>query len=158
MTRYLSEEARRTAHTCHWPGCKTAVAERLWGCSKHWAMLPPQFQKAIWFFYRRGQEVTKTPSAGYLLIANAVNLWCQGMMTKIIVSQKPLKHRPLNEQEVERLTASLLVQAQELLKEKGYTLPPDAMPTEHQVALHDITAKWSAERAVKPKTELELKK
>ena len=48
------------------------------------------------------------------------------------------EQRP-NEQEVERLTASLLVQAQELLKEKGYTLPPDAMPTEHQVALHDIT-------------------
>lgn len=53
-------------HTCHWPGCDKRVAPALWGCLKHWRMLPLAIQRRIWRAYRPGQENTKTPSREYI--------------------------------------------------------------------------------------------
>lgn len=62
-------------HTCHWPGCKTKVAPRMWGCAPHWFTLPVHLRGKIWATYVPGQEVTKTPSTAYLAAANEVQTW-----------------------------------------------------------------------------------
>ena len=43
-------------HTCHWPGCDLQVAPALWGCKRHWYMLPIHIRKRIWATYKIGQE------------------------------------------------------------------------------------------------------
>lgn len=65
------------SHLCHWPGCKTAVPPKLWGCAKHWFRLPKYLRDAIWRHYVPGQEVTKTPSAAYVTVAQNVQDWIQ---------------------------------------------------------------------------------
>jgi len=62
-------------HTCHWPGCDRPVPPAMWGCKAHWFSLPTGLRAEIWRTYRRGQEVTKTPSADYLVAAKAVQTW-----------------------------------------------------------------------------------
>jgi hypothetical protein len=62
-------------HTCHWPGCDVEVEPKFWGCWKHWSSLPKRLQNHIWATYRRGQEVTKTPSPEYIRAANDVQAW-----------------------------------------------------------------------------------
>jgi hypothetical protein len=64
-----------TVHHCHWPGCLQPVPPRLWGCRKHWFMLPKKLRDAIWREYVPGQEITKTPSDAYVLVALEVQEW-----------------------------------------------------------------------------------
>lgn len=71
------------SHHCHAIGCEKPVPPRLLMCAQHWRMVPAHLQRLIWRVYRRGQEVTKTPSAVYLAaqahvvayVANAENVW-----------------------------------------------------------------------------------
>jgi hypothetical protein len=63
------------SHECHWPGCKVLVPPAMWGCKPHWFALPKRLRDRIWATYRRGQEVTKTPSAAYIEVANEVQAW-----------------------------------------------------------------------------------
>jgi hypothetical protein len=65
-------------HTCHWPGCGKEVPPAMWGCSPHWFSLPKHLRDRIWATYRRGQEITKTPSPEYLEAALAVQDWIAG--------------------------------------------------------------------------------
>ena len=58
-------------HTCHAPGCRTAVPPKMFACRPHWFALPRQLRDAIWATYRPGQEVTKDPSPAYLEAAAA---------------------------------------------------------------------------------------
>ena len=62
-------------HTCHWPGCETRVPPAMWGCKGHWFALPKRLRDRIWATYRRGQEVTKTPSPEYMEAAREVQDW-----------------------------------------------------------------------------------
>jgi hypothetical protein len=62
-------------HTCHWPGCETEVAPKLWGCAFHWLKLPKRLRDRVWAAYVPGQEITKTPSAKYLEVALDVQRW-----------------------------------------------------------------------------------
>lgn len=62
-------------HTCHWPGCRTEVPPKRWGCGRHWFALPKPIRDAIWAAYRPGQEITKTPSEEYLKVAREANEW-----------------------------------------------------------------------------------
>jgi hypothetical protein len=55
-----------TAHTCLARGCGLIVAPRLLMCRRHWRMVPPELQRAVWHHYRPGQERDKRPSALYL--------------------------------------------------------------------------------------------
>jgi hypothetical protein len=66
-----------TGHTCHWPGCQTAVPPRLWGCKKHWFALPAHFRRKLWGVYVPGQEITKTPSAEYIAVAREIQDWIE---------------------------------------------------------------------------------
>lgn len=64
-----------SVHHCHWPGCRIPVAPRLWGCKKHWMMLPKHLRDLIWATYRPGQEITKDPSREYMNAAKLVQDW-----------------------------------------------------------------------------------
>lgn len=64
-----------TDHTCHWPGCTKKVPPRMWGCGRHWNMLPEYIRDAIWNAYVPGQEVRKDPSPAYLRAAQAARHW-----------------------------------------------------------------------------------
>lgn len=59
----------RVRHLCHAEGCPVEVAPSLLMCLKHWRMVPPPLKAAVWREYRRGQEVDKRPSPGYLKAA-----------------------------------------------------------------------------------------
>jgi hypothetical protein len=63
------------SHTCHWPNCSVEVPPAMWGCRKHWFMLPKHLRDKVWATYRKGQEITKTPSPEYLNVAREVQDW-----------------------------------------------------------------------------------
>lgn len=62
-------------HECHWPGCGKEVPPAMWGCKGHWFTLPKHLRDLIWATYRRGQEITKSPSPEYIAAALAVQEW-----------------------------------------------------------------------------------
>lgn len=62
-------------HVCHWPGCGKEVPPAMWGCKGHWFALPKHLRDRIWATYRRGQEITKTPSPEYLEAALEIQAW-----------------------------------------------------------------------------------
>jgi hypothetical protein len=49
----------------------------MWGCRAHWFALPRSIRRDILAAYRRGQEITKTPSAAYLVAARAARAWIE---------------------------------------------------------------------------------
>lgn len=62
-------------HACHWTGCGKQCKPAMWGCARHWSMLPKRLRDAIWREYRSGQEVTLTPSRAYLAVVHEVEAW-----------------------------------------------------------------------------------
>lgn len=56
-------------HHCHATGCTTTVPPEMWGCKKHWFMLPSAIRKRIWASYRSGQCDDMNPSREYCLAA-----------------------------------------------------------------------------------------
>jgi hypothetical protein len=56
---------RREFHTCLWPGCKILVSPKLWGCRRHWCMLPLDVRMDIQNAYKEGQERSETLSREY---------------------------------------------------------------------------------------------
>lgn len=67
-------------HICHWPTCESSVPPKMWGCRKHWFMLPKAIRDAIWLTYKPGQEITKTPSENYLKVAFAADLHAMNLI------------------------------------------------------------------------------
>lgn len=72
---------RLRAHRCGWPGCGRPVAPALWGCSKHWLMLPETIRTRIWRAYRPGQEDTNA-SAEYIDAAEAAQFYIKSIEDK----------------------------------------------------------------------------
>ena len=64
-------------HHCHWPGCETECPPKMWGCSKHWFRLPKGLRADVWKTYVPGQEITKTPSEAYMMVALRVQEFCR---------------------------------------------------------------------------------
>lgn len=85
-------------HTCHWNDCEVAVPPKMWGCKKHWFMLPKYIRDEIWAFYRPGQEVDKQPSEAYLDAAMHARAWIADYIekNKTIPSRKPLSQESLD--------------------------------------------------------------
>lgn len=54
------------SHKCHARGCQREIPPRLLMCLTHWRQVPKPLQAAVWRHYRKGQEITKDPSAAYL--------------------------------------------------------------------------------------------
>lgn len=45
---------RERTHECHWPHCGERVPRSLWGCRKHWYMLPARIRDQINWAWRHG--------------------------------------------------------------------------------------------------------
>ena len=69
-------------HTCHWPNCTVEVPAKMWGCKSHWFTLPKGLRNKVWATYKPGQEITKTPSKAYIIVAGQVNDWCREYIAK----------------------------------------------------------------------------
>ncbi len=76
------KNARQTRdHECHWPDCTEQVKPAVWGCRKHWFMLPKELRDEIWRAYRPGQEGDQRPSRAYLDAARKVQAWIAARTT-----------------------------------------------------------------------------
>lgn len=53
------------AHTCHATNCRVPVPPTMWGCRKHWFMVPKPIRDRIWQTYRAGQCDDMSPSGAY---------------------------------------------------------------------------------------------
>lgn len=60
-----------SAHLCHARGCRTPVPPKMLMCKRHWRMVPPELQRAVWANYRPGQCDDKRPSQEWMAAANA---------------------------------------------------------------------------------------
>lgn len=49
----------------------------MWGCKSHWFRLPKVIRDRIWATYRPGQEISKTPSKAYLIVAGGAQKWIE---------------------------------------------------------------------------------
>lgn len=72
---HVKAAAQSRNHACHWPGCEKQVPPAMWGCTRHWFMLPRRIRNDIWNAYRIGQEETLTPSRDYVTAARAAQDW-----------------------------------------------------------------------------------
>ncbi len=63
-----------TQHKCPWPLCVARVDADLWGCKRHWYLIPPPLRRALWEAYRPGQSAA-TASPEYLAAAGAIDTW-----------------------------------------------------------------------------------
>jgi len=59
------------SHHCHATNCKVEVPPEMWGCRKHWYMVPAWLRRLIWANYRVGQCDDYNPSDAYLKVAKA---------------------------------------------------------------------------------------
>ena len=57
------------AHSCHATDCRVAVPPEMWGCRRHWFMVPKPIRDRIWRSYRAGQCDDMTPSLEYCMAA-----------------------------------------------------------------------------------------
>lgn len=93
-------------HTCHWTNCAKEVPPSMWGCKNHWFRLPKIIRDRIWATYKSGQEITKTPSASYLVVARGAQKWIElaeefGDAPATTAFEKLIKERGWPGQEIE---------------------------------------------------------
>lgn len=79
---YVKAQKQHRAHHCHWTGCTKQVPPAMWGCKKHWFMLPASLRNKIWAAYEPGQEIDGTPSAKYLEVATEVQKWIANFLRR----------------------------------------------------------------------------
>lgn len=72
---HVRKASQTRKHTCHWPSCKTQVPPAMWGCKRHWFMLPRWLRSKVWGEYVPGQEERLDPSPEYLEVAHEVQEW-----------------------------------------------------------------------------------
>lgn len=73
--KYVKSQKQTRSHHCHWPDCKKQVPPAMWGCYKHWMMLPTKIRRTIFRVFRPGQEKDFNPSEEYLRVAEATQKW-----------------------------------------------------------------------------------
>ena len=73
--KHVKRAKQTRKHACHWPGCEEQVPPAMWGCQKHWFMLPPKIRYAIWLAYKIGQEERRDPDSYYRAAANEAQKW-----------------------------------------------------------------------------------
>ena len=74
---YVLAQKQLRHHVCHWPDCYEQIPPAMWGCKKHWFMLPLPLRNKIWATYVPGQEQRMDPSQRYLTVARDVQRWIQ---------------------------------------------------------------------------------
>ena len=70
-------KAKQTrSHECHWPDCTEQVPPAMWGCRKHWFMLPKGLRAKIWAtYYIKQEDGVQRPSRDYVNIAKQAQEW-----------------------------------------------------------------------------------
>lgn len=53
------------SHHCHATACPIEVPPTMWGCKRHWFMVPKPIRDRIWASYRVGQCDDMNPSMEY---------------------------------------------------------------------------------------------
>ncbi len=76
---YVKKQFQFREHHCHWPNCTTQVPPAMWGCRKHWFMLPKYLRNKIWNTYIPGQEIDMSPSIEYLEAAREVQEYIKNL-------------------------------------------------------------------------------
>jgi hypothetical protein len=74
---WVKSQDQTREHHCHWPGCPLQCPPAMWGCKRHWFMLPKYLRDKIWAAYRPGQEIDMRPSEQYLKAAHEVQQWIE---------------------------------------------------------------------------------
>lgn len=87
---YVRRQGQTRDHECHWPGCNTQVRPAFWGCQRHWYTLPQHLRNKVWATYRPGQEITLTPSAEYLAVAQEIQEWIRARESNGAPSTPPI--------------------------------------------------------------------
>lgn len=59
------------SHKCHARGCPTPCRPEYLMCPRHWRMVPPRLQRAVWRTYRDGQCDDMDPSPEWHVAADA---------------------------------------------------------------------------------------
>lgn len=59
-------------HRCHAIGCERPTPEKYLMCSTHWYQVPPEDRAMVWELYVPGQEISKTPTADYVLLVQRI--------------------------------------------------------------------------------------
>jgi hypothetical protein len=88
--RRMSQLPDNSGHHCHWPECNKPVPPAMWGCKTHWFKLPMRLRNRIFAAYRPGQEISKTPSAAYIAVAQEAQAWIAESLGKNAVSTEDL--------------------------------------------------------------------
>ena len=80
--KHVLKSKQTRYHTCHWPKCPEQVPPAMWGCRKHWFMLPAYLRNKIWDAYQVGQEETMNPSEEYMSVMSEVQEYIKTIRTK----------------------------------------------------------------------------
>lgn len=83
-------------HECHAEDCHVEVPPKLLMCGRHWAMVPPDIQRAVYAAYRPGQERDMRPSVESLDAMTAAENYIRRLEGK--------RERPLPSVLIERAT------------------------------------------------------
>lgn len=67
---WATDAPKAAPHHCHARGCKVDVSPKLLMCPRHWRMVPPDMQRAVWRAYVHGQEERKDPSDAWMRAAD----------------------------------------------------------------------------------------
>lgn len=62
-------------HNCHWIDCTTIVPPSLWGCTKHFLLLPKPIRDELQRTYSPEDEEKHRPSPEYLKALAAAQNW-----------------------------------------------------------------------------------
>lgn len=79
---HVKSQTQFRPHHCHWPDCDKQVPPAMWGCRRHWFMLPAALRNRIWLTYRAGQEIDLDVSREYMEAADAVQKWIKEYQAK----------------------------------------------------------------------------
>jgi hypothetical protein len=88
----------------------------LWGCAPHWYSLPKELRDQVWRYYVAGQEISKTPTDKYRIVAKTIEFWIQGTTVPVIRTPEG-GLRKLNKEEKQMFLTRLLSEMNDLLKE-----------------------------------------
>ena len=60
---------------CPWPGCGKNIPQSIWGCKRHWFMLPKDIRDWVLSTYEKGINMHLTPTRAYLDATKAAQDW-----------------------------------------------------------------------------------
>lgn len=75
VTLYRRQQGQVLRHRCMWPDCAVLVPLAMWGCARHWSLLPATLRKRIGRAYRDGVNNDTHPTRAYVDAHRAALEW-----------------------------------------------------------------------------------